>query len=77
MNIEKVVRVTITKEEQETLKKAEKILEEVCDAYDNGCEQCPFHNVCNNHIRQSAPGTMLYKYISALPVEDLKNAQIL
>ena len=70
MNVEKIVRVTITKEEQETLRKAEKILREVCDAFGNDCEECPLHNLCGNYICQSAPATMLYKYTNALPVED-------
>ena len=70
MNIEKVIRLTITTEEYETLRKAEKILEEICKTFGNECEECPFHNVCGNDICRHSPGSMLYKYISALVVED-------
>ena len=70
MNIEKVIRLTITKEEREVLKKAEKILEEVCNAFGNDCEECPLYNLCVNDICKSAPHTMVYKYTYALPVED-------
>lgn len=70
MNIEKVIRVTITKEERETLEKAEKILEEVCVAFSDDCEECPLHHLCGNDVCRTAPQTMLCKYIYALPVED-------
>ena len=70
MYIEKVIHLTITKEEQETLKKAEKILEEVCEVLGEDCEECPFYNLCSNSDYPHSPSSMIYKYISALPVED-------
>lgn len=65
MIIEKVIHLTITKEEQKALKKAETILEEVCNTFNEVCEECPLHIVCG-----PSPHTTIYHCIKALPVED-------
>jgi hypothetical protein len=67
MIIEKVIRLTITKEEQEALEKAERILEEVCDTFGNDCEECPLIRQC---AEKGSPRTYLHHCIKALPVED-------
>lgn len=67
MYIEKVIRLTITKEERETLGKAGKILDEVCNAFGNDCEECPLIGQC---AEKGSPRTYLYHCINALPVED-------
>ena len=70
MNVEKVIRVTITKEEYKALKKAETILEEVCNAFGEDCEECPFYKLCGEIKSGRSPHTTLYHCASVLPVED-------
>ena len=66
MYVEKVTRIEVSKEEIITLKQAEGILQEVCDVFDENCENCPFHDgLCNGQT----PANILYKCINALPKE--------
>jgi hypothetical protein len=67
MNVEKVIRLTITNEEYEALRKAERILEEVCEVFGNDCEECPLIRQC---AETGSPRTYLHHCIKALPVED-------
>ena len=70
MNIEKVIHLSITEEEHETLKKAEKILEEVCEAFGADCEGCPLYELCDKMKNSYTPSSVLRNCIKALPVED-------
>ena len=66
MYVEKVTRIEMSKEEIGILKQAEDILEDICNAFDTSCEDCPLHNVCLSEI---TPSNFLYKCINALPKE--------
>lgn len=65
--------VTISKEEQEAIEKAENILETLCFTFDehNQCDMCPIHSICTQKINGTAtPHTLLYHIRNALKVEE-------
>ena len=66
--------VSISPEEQEILKKAEHILEEICLTFNehNQCTICPMHAICNEKLKGvSTPHSILYHiYNKALTVEE-------
>ena len=64
--------VTISKEEQDIIEKAETILQEICFTFDdhNQCELCPMYPICNQKLNGvSTPHSILYGIRNALKVE--------
>ena len=65
--------VTISKEEQETIEKAENILETLCFTFEehNQCDMCPIHSICSQKLTGvSTPHSLLYHIRNALKVEE-------
>lgn len=65
--------VTISKEEQDIIEKAESILEEICFTFDehNQCALCPMYSICNQKLNDvSTPQSILYGIRNALKVEE-------
>lgn len=67
MKFEKIINITITKEEQEILKQAETLLDEICRCFATGCQGCPLEKICSE---RGAPDNYLHNCINALPVEE-------
>lgn len=65
--------VTISKEEQEAIEKAENILETLCLTFDdhNQCNMCPIHSICFQKLNDVAtPHSLLYHIRNTLKVEE-------
>lgn len=63
--------VTISPEEEDTLRQAETILEKICQAFDehNQCELCPLKNLCDRLGNIMTPQGVIYAAANALIVE--------
>ena len=64
--------VTISPEEEDTLRQAETILEKVCHAFDehNQCELCPLKSLCDRLGNIMTPQGAIYAAANALIVEE-------
>ena len=64
--------ITISPEEEDTLRQAETILEKVCQAFDNHeqCELCPLKNLCDRLGNIMTPQGVIYAAANALTVEE-------
>lgn len=65
--------VTISKEEQKAIEKAENILETLCFTFNehNQCDICPIHSICSQKLDGVAtPHSLLYHIRNALKVEE-------
>ena len=68
MKFTKIIRLTISQEEYETLRKAETILQEICISFNSAeCSDCPFNEQCKE---KGSPENLLHHCINALEVED-------
>lgn len=68
--------VTISKEEQEAIEKAENILETLCFTFDehNQCDMCPIHSICYQKLNGiSTPHSILYNIRNSLKIEGEEN----
>lgn len=64
--------VTISPEEENILRQAQTILEEICQAFANHqqCELCPLKNLCNRLGSIMTPQGVIYAAANALTVEE-------
>ena len=64
--------VTISLEEEEILRGAERIIEEICRTFENHeqCELCPLHSLCNRLGNIMTPQGVIYAAANALNVEE-------
>ena len=69
MKVNYDIRVEISQEELGTLKKAESIITEICQAYSNAdqCELCPMKKYCDE---KGPLDNQLYHIIQSINVDD-------
>lgn len=71
MKTEIITRVSITEDEEETLRGAEGILREICQYFTDKdtCEQCPINDMCKKLGFPMTPQTFLSNITDSLDVE--------
>ena len=63
--------VTISPKEEDILRQAKSILQNICSVFDehNQCELCPLKNPCNR-LNNMTPQSVVYAATNALTVEE-------